>query len=86
MMPGHSHSDIMQQLNLRTGTYYRYLAEAGYWEDRRAVIQEEIQLKDETDKLAMEMMVLRDRLTEGTGGQLQSELQKIAQCASKDPG
>jgi hypothetical protein len=41
--------------------------------------------KDETDKPAMEMMALRDRLTEGTGDQLQSQLQKIAQCASKDP-
>ena len=30
-----------------------------------AVIQEEIQQEDETDKLAMEMMGLRDRLTEG---------------------
>src|SRR5215208_1362778 len=65
MMSGHSHSDIMQQLNLRTGTYYRYLAEAGYCEDRQQLFKKKYNRKDESDKLAMEMVGLRDRLTEG---------------------
>src|SRR5215211_9465406 len=65
MMSGHSHSDIMQQLNLRTGSYYRYLAEPGCWEDRQQLFKKKYNRKDETDKLAMEMMGLRDRLTEG---------------------
>jgi hypothetical protein len=77
---------IIQQLNLPTGTYYRYLAESGYWVDRQQLFMKKYNRKDETDKPAMEMMVLRDRLTEGTGEQLQSQLQKIVQCASKDPG